>query len=75
MRYLVCHSEAPNTPGVCTPARAVRWLQTPRGMESRLNGVLIDRYTDDENASYPTLCKGASTSTTKIITPSRNRPA
>ena len=28
------------------------------GMESRLNGVLIDRYADDENAGYPTLCKG-----------------
>ena len=50
--------EAPNTHGVCSPAKAVRWLQTPSGMESRLNGVLIDRYTDDDNASYPTLCKG-----------------
>ena len=50
--------EAPNTHGVCSPAKAVRWLQTPKGMESRLNGVLIDRYSDDENASYPTLCKG-----------------
>jgi putative protease len=50
--------EAPNTHGVCSPAKAVRWLQTPNGMESRLNGVLIDRYSDDENASYPTLCKG-----------------
>jgi collagenase-like PrtC family protease len=27
-------------------------------LESRLNGVLIDRYADGENASYPTLCKG-----------------
>lgn len=50
--------EAPNTHGVCSPAKAVRWQQTPQGMESRLNGVLIDRYTDDDNASYPTLCKG-----------------
>jgi O2-independent ubiquinone biosynthesis protein UbiU len=50
--------EAPNTHGVCSPAKAVRWEQTPKGLESRLNGVLIDRYDDGENASYPTLCKG-----------------
>ena len=50
--------EAPNTHGVCSPAKAVRWQKTPKGLESRLNGVLIDRYVDGENASYPTLCKG-----------------
>jgi putative protease len=27
-------------------------------METRLNGVLIDRYADHEKAGYPTLCKG-----------------
>ena len=50
--------EAPNTHGVCSPAKAVRWVPTAAGLESRLNGVLIDRYADGENASYPTLCKG-----------------
>lgn len=50
--------ESPNTHGVCSPAKAVRWQQTPKGLESRLNGVLIDRYGDSENAGYPTLCKG-----------------
>jgi len=50
--------ESPNTHGVCSPAKAVRWNQTPDGLESRLNGVLIDRYQDGENAGYPTLCKG-----------------
>jgi putative protease len=50
--------ESPNTHGVCSPAKAVRWDTTPRGLEARLNGVLIDRYADGENASYPTLCKG-----------------
>jgi putative protease len=50
--------ESPNTHGVCSPAKAVRWQQNPRGLESRLNGVMIDRYTPQENASYPTLCKG-----------------
>ncbi|MEZ5647099.1 MAG: peptidase U32 family protein [Burkholderiaceae bacterium] len=50
--------ESPNTHGVCSPAKAVRWQETPRGLESRLNGVLIDRYAPGENAGYPTLCKG-----------------
>ena len=50
--------ESPNTHGVCSPARHVRWQETPQGLESRLNGVLIDRYGKNENAGYPTLCKG-----------------
>ena len=50
--------ESPNTHGVCSPAKFVRWQETPKGLESRLNGVLIDRYAPGENASYPTLCKG-----------------
>ncbi|NLC35539.1 MAG: U32 family peptidase [Alcaligenaceae bacterium] len=50
--------ESPNTHGVCSPARHVRWQDTPQGLESRLNGVLIDRYSKNENAGYPTLCKG-----------------
>jgi putative protease len=50
--------ESPNTAGVCSPAKAVRWQQTPKGLESRLNGILLDRYSADENAGYPTLCKG-----------------
>ncbi len=50
--------DSPNTTGVCSPAKAVRWQQTNRGLESRLNGVLIDRYAAGENAAYPTLCKG-----------------
>jgi putative protease len=50
--------EAPNTNGVCSPPKAVRWQETPQGRESRLNGVLIDRYSAGENAGYPTLCKG-----------------
>jgi collagenase-like PrtC family protease len=50
--------ESPNTHGVCSPAKAVRWHSTPQGLDARLNGVLSDRYAPDENASYPTLCKG-----------------
>ena len=50
--------ESPNTHGVCSPAKAVRWHETPSGLEARIGGVLIDRYGPDENAGYPTLCKG-----------------
>ena len=49
---------SPNTAGACSPAWAVRWQETPGGLESRLNGVLIDRYAPGERAAYPTLCKG-----------------
>jgi putative protease len=50
--------EAPNTSGACSPAHAVRWRETGAGLESRLNGVLIDRYAPGERAAYPTVCKG-----------------
>jgi len=50
--------ESPNMNGVCSPAKHVRWQQTEQGLESRLNGVLIDRYQENESAGYPTLCKG-----------------
>ncbi|MGL4776303.1 MAG: peptidase U32 family protein, partial [Aeromonas veronii] len=48
--------ESPNTVGACSPAKFVRWEETPNGLESRLNEVLIDRYGPGENAGYPTLC-------------------
>ncbi len=50
--------KGPNTAGVCSPAEAVRWQETPDGLEVRLNDVLIDRFAAGENAGYPTLCKG-----------------
>ncbi|HRP77407.1 MAG TPA: peptidase U32 family protein [Rhodocyclaceae bacterium] len=50
--------ESPNCNGACSPGKHVRWEQTPKGMETRLNGILIDRFADDERAGYPTLCKG-----------------
>ncbi len=49
---------SPNTYGACSPASAVRWCETANGLETRLNGVLIDRLEANENAGYPTLCKG-----------------
>lgn len=50
--------ESPNTFGACSPASAVRWEETGDGRSSYLNGVLIDHFSDDEKAGYPTLCKG-----------------
>lgn len=50
--------ESPNMSGVCSPAKSVRWEETPTGRQSRLNGVLIDTYRPGEAAGYPTLCKG-----------------
>ena len=50
--------ESPNSCGVCSPAKSVKWEETPTGRQSRLNGVLIDKYAENENAGYPTLCKG-----------------
>jgi len=50
--------ESPNCNGACSPGKHVRWEQTPQGMETRLNGILIDRFGDGERAGYPTLCKG-----------------
>ena len=49
---------SPNTCGACSPGSAVRWQQTAAGLESRVNGVLVDRYAENEKAAYPTLCKG-----------------
>jgi putative protease len=50
--------QSPNNAGVCSPASAVRWEETPRGVDARLNGVLIDHFAPHESRGYPTLCKG-----------------
>jgi O2-independent ubiquinone biosynthesis protein UbiU len=50
--------ESPNTAGACSPAKFVQWQQEDDILESRLNNILIDQYTPDEKAGYPTLCKG-----------------
>jgi len=50
--------ESPNTVGACSPAKYVKWEKTPGQMTTRLNGILIDRFDDNEAAGYPTLCKG-----------------
>ena len=50
--------QGPNMYGACSPAKFVRWSKTTDGTETRLNDVLIDRIADNENAGYPTICKG-----------------
>ncbi len=50
--------EGPNLHGACSPGRHVQWMETGDAMETRLNGILIDRVGPDESAGYPTVCKG-----------------
>lgn len=49
---------SPNTYGACSPASHVEYIENDIQLETRLGGVLIDSYTKDEVAGYPTLCKG-----------------
>ncbi|HEY5642963.1 MAG TPA: peptidase U32 family protein [Woeseiaceae bacterium] len=48
----------PNTYGACSPAKFVQWTENGDALETRLNGVLLDRYSAGECAGYPTICKG-----------------
>ncbi|MCU7906705.1 MAG: U32 family peptidase [Candidatus Thiodiazotropha sp. (ex Epidulcina cf. delphinae)] len=50
--------ESPNTHGACSPAQFVEYRETTEGLESRLGGMLTDRYGKGEQAGYPTICKG-----------------
>ncbi len=50
--------ESPNTVGACSPARFVEWQNEDSYVNARLNKVLIDRFSENETAGYPTLCKG-----------------
>ena len=50
--------ESPNTHGGCSPAKAIRWQQVQGSLESRLGGVLIDRFAEGDHPGYPTLCRG-----------------
>ncbi|MDH3280109.1 MAG: U32 family peptidase [Gammaproteobacteria bacterium] len=50
--------KGPNNFGACSPGKYVEWRETEDARETRLNGVLIDRYGRNEKAGYPTVCKG-----------------
>lgn len=48
-----------NMDGVCSPAADVTYERAADGsMRSRLAGFTIDSFAPDENAGYPTICKG-----------------
>ncbi len=49
---------SPNKDGVCSPASHVSYSQQGSQMVSRLGGSTINVFEDNENAGYPTLCKG-----------------
>ena len=50
---------SPNTYGACSPGSHVEWIeQEDGGVETRLGGILVDRYQPTEQAGYPTICKG-----------------
>ena len=50
--------QGPNMYGACSPAKFVQWSESNGNRETRLNNVLIDRIGENENAGYPTICKG-----------------
>jgi collagenase-like PrtC family protease len=50
--------QSPNRNGVCSPASHVDYVRDTSGMTSRLGGFTINRFADNEQAGYPTLCKG-----------------
>jgi len=48
-----------NMDGVCSPARAVKYQESPDGvLTSQLGQFVIDKFSAGENAGYPTICKG-----------------
>lgn len=50
--------EAPNTKGVCSPASHVRYENNDDNLVSKLDKFTINKFSQDEAAGYPTLCKG-----------------
>ncbi len=50
--------KSPNLSGACSPAEFVAWQQCPSGLESRIYGLLVDRFPAGSAAGYPVICKG-----------------
>ncbi len=51
--------QSTNMDGVCSPASEVEFRKTSDGlMSTQLAGFTIDCFNADENAGYPTICKG-----------------
>jgi len=50
--------QSPNRQGVCSPASHVRYEPRGKALASTLGGFTINLFGEDEQAGYPTLCKG-----------------
>lgn len=50
--------KSPNKNGVCSPASHVSYIKQDEQISATLGGYVINRYGADEEAGYPTLCKG-----------------
>ena len=50
--------QSPNTGGSCSPAQHVRWEEQDGQQLTKLNNVLIDKSSKDEQMGYPVVCKG-----------------
>jgi len=50
--------KSPNMNGVCSPASHVSYREDRSGMVSRLGEFTINKFSKNEPAAYPTLCKG-----------------
>ncbi|QIR13811.1 ubiquinone anaerobic biosynthesis protein UbiU [Shewanella aestuarii] len=50
--------QSPNTGGSCSPANHVRWQDQGSKKLTRLNEVLIDTTSQNEQLGYPVVCKG-----------------
>lgn len=58
--------KSPNRNGICSPASHVEYKQEPSGLATKLGGFTINRFSSNENAGYPTLCKGRFEANNKI---------
>jgi O2-independent ubiquinone biosynthesis protein UbiU len=48
-----------NMDGVCSPAAAVKYSEGPdRALTAEMGGFTLDRFSAEESAGYPTICKG-----------------
>ena len=50
--------KSPNMNGVCSPASHVTYVQSGTDLKTNLAGFTINRFGPNEQAGYPTLCKG-----------------
>ena len=58
-----------NMDGVCSPAAEVQYVKDDEGnLSTRLGEFTIDCFSCDENAGYPTICKG------RYLTPAHDGP-